>query len=128
MMADISTHLLGLRQRFENKNCQVHWLDPTLDIFISDSQPHFDLIVLDLTQTSDQCLAAYQKLKAHPKLANTPVIILTADKEARAIVSGSDKGPNYYLFETPKPIVEAKVEAKIWQLIEQIPYLAASYS
>ena len=130
MVADISTHLMGLMQRFENKNCQVYWLDPTLDSFFEAGQcPRcFDLIVLDLTGTDKECLAVYKKLGAYPELAGTPVIILTAEGEAHATLDGADKSLNYYLFETPQPISEDKIEAELWQVIEQIRYLAARYS
>jgi two-component system, response regulator len=72
-----------------------------------------DLILLDLKLPGIDGLAVLRRLRAEERTRHIPVVILTATREERAVVSSHDLGANRFIV---KPVDVAKFVAAALQL------------
>lgn len=79
-----------------------------------DTRP--DLIVLDAMMPRADGFEVLSRLKGDPDLASIPVVMLTARKSERDIVSALDKGADDYLV---KPFIPEELIARLGRLLNR---------
>lgn len=72
------------------------------------------VIVLDAMMPRTDGFAALSRLKADPKLADIPVLMLTARRSERDIVSALERGADDYL---AKPFIPEELLARVAKLV-----------
>jgi two-component system cell cycle response regulator len=81
-----------------------------LDAFGSDGEPPFDVVLLDLVMPGLDGYATLERMKASPRLAHLPVIIISAVEELDSVVRCIELGALDYL---PKPVDPAILRARL---------------
>jgi len=79
-----------------------------------------DLIVLDLMLPGIDGLAVCRKLKADPRIAHIPIVILTAKGEEADVVAGLEVGADDYIV---KPFSGKVLVARVRRLLRKAPQL-----
>jgi DNA-binding response OmpR family regulator len=70
----------------------------------------FDLVVADLNMPNLDGLTLGRALKAHPQTRTIPLILMTARKDAEAVLEGIGLGARYFL---PKPFPVEELADKV---------------
>ena len=73
-----------------------------------------DIIVLDAMMPKADGIEVLARIKGNPALAETPVVMLTARKAEKDIVSALEKGADDYLV---KPFIPEELLARLARLI-----------
>ena len=73
-----------------------------------------DVVVLDAMMPKADGLEVLARIKSDPALSDTPVVMLTARKGQKDIVSALDKGADDYLV---KPFIPEELLARLARLI-----------
>jgi CheY-like chemotaxis protein len=81
-----------------------------LDALGSNGEPPFDVVLLDLVMPGLDGYATLERMKAEPRLAHLPVIIISAVEELDSVVRCIELGALDYL---PKPVDPAILEARL---------------
>jgi DNA-binding response OmpR family regulator len=116
IVEDSPPQALKIKLSLESNGCHVYWADTGLDGLEIAQQKHFDLIVLDIELPDMKGFEVCRRLKADPKLAEIPVIMLTTLDQAEDVMVGLEVGAVDYI---PK---DAFAEAVLLETIKQMDY------
>jgi len=114
IVEDSAPQALKVKLTLENNNCQVYWADTGLEGLIIAQQKYLDLVVLDIELPDINGFEVCKQLKADPKLANVPVIMMTSRDYAEDVLNGLELGAIDYI---PK---DAFAEAVLLETIKQM--------
>ena len=114
IVEDSRPQALKLKAGLESKGYQVDWADTGLGGLTLAQQKCFDLIVLDIELPDTDGFQVCQKLKANPKLADIPVVMMTTRDYAEDAMNGLEIGAVDYI---PK---DAFAEAVLLETIRQM--------
>ncbi|TPN83143.1 response regulator transcription factor [Mesorhizobium sp. CU2] len=81
---------------------------------LSKAQDRPDIIVLDAMMPKADGIEVLARIKGDPALSDTPVVMLTARKAEKDIVSALEKGADDYLV---KPFIPEELLARLARLI-----------
>ncbi len=119
IVEDSPPQALKIKLALENSGCRVNWADTGLGGLAMAQQKGFDLIILDIELPDINGFEVCKKIKANPKLANTPVIMMTTRDQANDAMTGLEAGAIDYipkdafaemvLLETIKQMKQAKI-------------------
>jgi DNA-binding response OmpR family regulator len=101
IVEDSPPQALKTKLALENNGCYVYWADTGLGGLNIAQQRHFDLIVLDIELPDTTGFEVCKKLKADPRLAGIPVIMLTTRDYAEDVMSGLEVGAIDYIPKDP---------------------------
>jgi DNA-binding response OmpR family regulator len=111
---DSPPQALKVKLALESNGCQVMWVDTGWAGVEMAKNRHFDLIVLDVELPDIDGFTVCQKIKAEPRLAEVPVVMLTTRDHAVDVLNGLELGAVDYI---PK---DAFAEAVLLETIRQI--------
>ena len=114
IVEDSAAQALKVKLTLENNNCQVYWADTGLEGLNIAQQMRPELIVLDIELPDINGFEVCRRLKANPKLANVPVIMMTSRDYAEDVLNGLELGAIDYI---PK---DAFAEAVLLETIRQM--------
>ena len=114
IVEDSASQALKVKLTLENNNCQVYWADTGLEGLNIAQQMRPELIVLDIELPDINGFEVCRRLKANPKLANVPVIMMTSRDYAEDALNGLELGAIDYI---PK---DAFAEAVLLETIKQM--------
>jgi len=86
-----------IKLTLENNNCRVFWADNGQAGLNLASQNTLDLIVLDIELPDITGFEVCRRLKANPKLAGIPVVMLTTLDQAEHALNGLELGAVDYI-------------------------------
>jgi adenylate cyclase len=81
-----------------------------LEVLGGDGEPPFDVVLLDLVMPGLDGYATLERMKADPRLAHLPVIVISAVEELDSVVRCIELGALDYL---PKPVDPAILRARV---------------
>ncbi len=81
-----------------------------LDLLGADAEPPFDVVLLDLVMPGLDGYATLERMKASPRLAHLPVIVISAVDELDSVVRCIELGALDYL---PKPVDPSILRARV---------------
>ncbi len=87
-----------------------------LDALVAVEAGEFDLIILDLRMPVMDGLTVLQTIRATPKHARTPVVILTADRKEENVYRSINLGVSDYL---TKPFRGKEIAERLGQVMSQ---------
>ena len=105
-----------IRFNLETKGYQVEGVDNANDALILLEEVHFDLILLDLMLPGLQGDQFLRLLRNMDRVADTPVMIVSAKNSETDIVAGLDAGADDYL---TKPFSIQVLQAKVKALLRR---------
>ncbi len=114
VVEDSPSQAIKLKLMLESNSCYVCWADTGLAGLEIAQQKHFDLIVLDIELPDIDGFTVCRRLKANPKLADVPVVMLTTRDQTKDALNGLDAGAVDYI---PK---DAFAGAVLWETIKQV--------
>lgn len=114
LVEDSPPQAMKLKLGLENSGCRVHWADTGWTGLHMAERERFDLIVLDIELPDINGFQVCQELKANPKLADIPVVIMTTRDHAEDVLNGLELGAVDYI---PK---DAFAEAVLLETIKQM--------
>jgi two-component system, chemotaxis family, chemotaxis protein CheY len=116
MRALISTELIALGyfdiQEAENGKSAYALIEAGLD----QNKP-IDLVFCDWNMPEMTGLELLQKIKADPRFANLPFVMVTAEAEMKSVVSAVEAGVTDYLV---KPVTREALNKKINKVLQKI--------
>ncbi len=113
LVEDSPPQALKLKLTLESNGCRVHWADMGLNGVAIAEQKQFDLIILDIELPDISGFEVCRKLKANPRLADIPVVMLTTLDQANNAMNGLELGAVDYI---PK---DAFAEQVLMETIKQ---------
>jgi response regulator RpfG family c-di-GMP phosphodiesterase len=128
IMGDDSPKLLELKQWLENNKCQVCQAEGTSCALATACQHYFDLIVFNIESFSRDGLELCQKLKTEPELSQIPVVVLLPCPYATEAIRSLKRDKVYCLAKSPQSLRAPHPEAGLWQIIQNIQYMAYRYA
>ncbi|MBN1219703.1 MAG: response regulator [Anaerolineae bacterium] len=114
IVEDSPPQALKLKVALENSGCQVYWTETGQGGLDIAQQEQFDLIILDIELPDINGFEVCKQLKANPKLADIPVVMLTTHDHAEDVLNGLEVGAVDYI---PK---DAFAEAVLLETIKQM--------
>jgi DNA-binding response OmpR family regulator len=117
LVEDSPPQALKLKLGLENNGCRVKWAETGYTGLSMAERERFDLIVLDIELPDITGFQVCQALKANPKLADIPVIIMTTRDHAEDVLNGLELGAVDYI---PK---DAFAEAVLLETIKQMKHI-----
>ncbi len=114
IVEDSPPQALKMKLALENDGCEVHWAETGLGGLDMAQEKQFDLVILDIELPDINGFEVCKKLKADPKLAGIPVIMLTSRDHAEDVLNGLEVGAVDYI---PK---DAFAEAVLLETIRQM--------
>jgi len=115
LICDDDPLLLELMEfRLRAKGYEVITAVDGAEALVKAEQDGPDIVVLDAMMPKADGLEVLARIKANPILAETPVVMLTARKAERDIVSALEKGADDYLV---KPFIPEELLARLARLI-----------
>lgn len=103
-----------MRYRLEARGYEVVRAADGLEAFTAVTTERPNLVVLDAMMPKAGGFEVLARIKADPALADTPVIMLTALKGEKDIVSALQKGADDYLV---KPFIPEELLARLSRLL-----------
>lgn len=97
IVEDSPSQALQFRQSLESNGFCVHWSANGNDGLRAAQQQTFDLILLDVELPDINGFDICRQLKADPKTASTPVIMLTTRDKAKDVLVGLNNGAVDYI-------------------------------
>ncbi|HSH04369.1 MAG TPA: response regulator [Anaerolineae bacterium] len=114
LVEDTPSQAMRFSKVLEAGGCHVTWVDTGLQGVKKAHEKPFDLIVLDIELPDINGFEVCQRLKADPKVADIPVVMLTTRDRASDALTGLKYGAVDYI---PKdPFAEAVLLATIQQM------------
>ena len=114
VVEDSPPQAIKLKLSLEYHGCLVDWADTGLAGLTLAQQKYFDLIILDVELPDTDGFQVCQKLKANPKLADIPVVMMTTRDHAEDVLNGLGNGAIDYI---PK---DAFAEVVLLETIKQM--------
>ncbi|MFT4603319.1 MAG: two-component system alkaline phosphatase synthesis response regulator PhoP [Rhodothermales bacterium] len=103
-----------LRYNLEKEGFEVTQACDGVEAVLSASQHVPDLIILDVMMPRMDGLEACRRMREHPALKNTPIVMLTARSEENNHVQGLDGGADIYLTKPISiPVLMSQVKASL---------------
>lgn len=78
---------------------------------------HFDLLITDWNMPGMQGIDLLRAVRADPKLASLPVMMVTAEQKREQIIEAAQSGVNGYIV---KPFTAATLKEKMEKIFERI--------
>lgn len=97
IVEDSPPQAMKTKLALESSGCQVDWADTGYEGLDLAQQKKFDLIVLDIELPDINGFEICRHLKADPKLADIPVVMLTTLDQADDAMTGLEAGAVDYI-------------------------------
>ena len=97
LVEDSPAQALRLKTNLEQDGHHVHWVETGRDGLQLASEKVFELIILDIELPDIDGFQVCRRLKNDPKVADIPVIMLTARDRAEDALKGLDNGAIDYI-------------------------------